>query len=171
MDPNSASKFAAELIAELRKGPISPERAKEYSSRPWIDYLREHSTIDDLNAISAWIKTTENEDLIELCIGVARNLTPEDFIPFVKSVLSGTPGLSLRISAVLYLASKGLMSEEDWTTQAIDMRKEPDELLSVAKYFYGAKDNFELKAQINKRQVSGDYAYNEPYYKLLLNLI
>ncbi|HWQ88874.1 MAG TPA: hypothetical protein VN374_02750 [Desulfitobacteriaceae bacterium] len=159
--------FAGEVFDKLRKGPIPPDRAKELSCRPWIDHLRRHATVHHLNAISSWIKTTDDEYLIELCIGVARNLEPSDFIKFVQKVLTGTPGVSLRISAVLYLASKGLMSGSDWTAQEIAMSKDSAELLSVARYFYGAKDNAELEVAIKQRENSGNYEYNQKYYDLL----
>lgn len=169
MDANTV--LAEKIFQELRKGPIPKERAKELSSRPWIDHLRSQATDDDLNAISRWIKPSDDEDLIELCIGVARNLSPKGFIDFVKSVQNGNPGLSLRIAAALYLASKGEMDDARWAVQKSEMSDNPTELLRVARYFYATKNDIELKAAIKTRQESGNYTYNEPYYELLLGLI
>ena len=171
MDTSIATKFAKEVFAELGKGPISKVKAKEYLSQPWIDHLRSQATDKDLDSICTWIKPYDDEDLIALCIGIARNLEPKDFITFVKTVLKAQPGLNLRISAVLYLASKKAMSSSEWDVQAGAMKTKPEDLLRVARYFYNATNNEELRSAINTRRNSGNYDYNEPYYKLLLGLL
>lgn len=163
--------WAKEIFDSLCRRSLSDQEAREFLALPWIDHLRRHARDEDLGSICDWIDTNPGEALSELCISAARNLMSPRLIQSAKRILANDPGLSLRITATLYLASKGEIDDSQWLIQVGKMREHSEDLLQTVRTFYGASNNQQLVDSIRQRIASGGYDYNRPFYDMLIGML
>jgi len=162
---------AHSVFTAVANGTISDAEAADLIKLPWIDHLRRHVSVEHLPAIQNALSRNDSARVVELCISIARGIETDSLAEPVSVALKSTSDLSLQVTAVLYLASKGRIGSEQWPDHLARLSKNPDALLEVLRSFYSARSNQELGGAIQARRDSGKYNYNEAFYKLVLKLI
>ncbi len=163
--------WGEEVLRAIRDSSLTSEDAKKLLRLPWIDHLRRHTGLDEIDLIYDTILGQTSDSIKELAISIARNLESDKLINAVQNVIQKPADLSMRVSGVLFLASKRHLKPEDWNKQLSIMKENPEELLKVTRSFYAADNNTALKDAVEKRISSGEYEYNRPFYDALLALL
>jgi hypothetical protein len=161
---------ADSVFTALADRQMSDEEAADMVKLPWMDHLRRNVSDEHLPLLLSVVRESRSARVCELCISIARGLPSDDLVELVAALLETTSDVSLRVTCVLYLGSKGKLSQADWDKQLTVLGADPDALLSVLRSFYSAKDNRELHEAIAARRASGKYKYNEPFYELVVRL-
>lgn len=166
--------WAKTVFSAIQEAALSDEDAVALLSKPWIYHLRRNIRLFSVDHLCAAIASPDVGPRVrELCISAARELDEPRVIEAAKAIIAPgkSPGLSMRVTCVLYLASKRAYGDhEGFDGQIAILASVPDELIEVTKSFYDAANRAELAARVEAQMNSKDYSYNEPFYRLLLTL-
>jgi hypothetical protein len=159
------------LLRRIEKGALTPRDARALLRRPAIDQLRAEARAAHLDPLREAISSQQPEEVRELCISIARNLEDRRLTDAAKTALQSPIGASMRVTVVLYLASKGAMPQDEWERQLSVLGRHEHGVLSAVRTFYSVEDNSKLVAVVSERRESRQFAYNEPFYQFLLSLV
>jgi hypothetical protein len=162
---------ADSIFAALEAGRLSDDEAADMVKLPWMDHLRRNVSNEHLPLLLRVLRENHSARVSELCISIARGLPSDELAEVSAALLETTSDVSLRVTCVLYLASKGKLSLSGWDKELKIFGSDPLTLLAVLRSFYSAKDNRGLRDAIEARRASGKYQYNEPFYELVVRLI
>lgn len=165
--------YGERVFSDIKDGSLSDIDAKRLTALPWIDYLRSYAK-NKTGITDMFVPVLENVSTTpavkELIIDIARYLDAPTLNNAIHNELMKECNLTLRVAAVLFLASKGRMDDNNWKIQLDIMRKNKNELIDSAKAFYASKSDAAFKKAIQKRIEGGQHNYNMPFYQLLLEL-
>ena len=156
------------LIKDLA---LSDANARRLLTIPWIDHLRRHVSAEHSDYLMSAIRQSPSEAVRELCLNLSRDVESEALIGIVNDTLNAPCRLSMRVSALMYLAARGRLDAEGWSSERAALLNPHGELIEVLKRHYAAADRAGLQRAIEERIASGRYTYNRPFYDLVLSQI
>jgi hypothetical protein len=162
---------AGEIFRQIGNASLTDNDAKKLLKLPWIDHLRRHTSTSDVGSLCDAIKDSPSESVRELCINIARNLNSTELNDAVRRVFKSPHNLAMRISTLLFLASKGDIGPDEWAEQLRVLAAKQEEVIEVVSNFYAVNSLSALKNIIDQRIASGNYEYNYPLYNFLLTAI
>jgi hypothetical protein len=161
----------SDIFLQIKSASLKDDDARKLMKLPWIDHLRRQASPAETEILCDMIKHSPSESVRELCINIVRNINSQDLCGAVKGILESPSSLGMRISALLFLASKDKVGADEWAEQLKLLASDEDELIHVVSTFYDVNDLVALRQVIDQRIASGKYAYNHPLYELLIRVI
>lgn len=166
-----AEYLAGKVIEDFIKGMIAEEIAGICSTRPWLDAIRARVSNDCVNkCIENFKRSHLSEGLANLSINIARAAKNRDVVPYLWEFFKGTDKVSVKISALLALASFGEM-EDKWEEAFSQLRPYKDEIIRNSMNFYNVENKTALSVKINERLNDPSFSFNQPYYNFVIGLL
>lgn len=162
---------ATKVLYDFKNNLLTNELANLFSSRPWIDAIRDKADMTCLEQIQrALDNPNKNTGITNLALNIARGIDCSKIISSIRTTFRNSSNLAMKISAMLLLAAYGEM-EGKWDTELAKIGEDKEGLIQTAMTFYGCDSVEGLLQAVRQRLSSRKYACNRPYYEYICQII